>query len=102
MNDEEKKQIIKDQFNKMAGKNIKIGSCVVRYGDRVIYEVVQKDSKLVKCRVAMDFFSSIKPGADEVIFNKLDVCLYFELFKSVNRIITETKFEPVLIKEGRG
>ncbi len=94
MNREELNEIIKKEFNALAGKKIKILSLVVKMGDSNIYQVIEKDSALVKVKIANTFFEnnfennfSIEKKEEEKteVFKKNSVCLYWELIKKIKK-----------------
>lgn len=89
--------LIKREFNKMAGKGIKLYSYVVRYRDKKIYQVIEKDSRLVKCKVVLNLFEEVEEK--EIVFKKDEVCLYLDLFKKINQAKKEISpfvFKPLI------
>ena len=88
---EEISKIIKEEFDKLKGKKIKPGSIVVKYLDKKIYQVQRKDSRLVSCLTANSFLFPEEKNKTETVLFKDEVCLYFELWKNVEKRMKEEK-----------
>ena len=89
MNREKKNETIEECFTELAGKKIKNFSIVVRMMDRKIYQVLAKDSKIAECADFFDLFEKPEEKAQRFIFEKKELCNYYDLINLITKRINK-------------